>query len=35
MVGAMILAIIGAAVQGGYLKMSFNEYKLSQRTLKL
>jgi len=31
----MGLAIVGAAIIGGYLKMSLNEYKLSQRTLKL
>lgn len=34
-VGVMGLAIIGAAIIGGYMKMSLNEYKLSQRTLKL
>lgn len=35
LVGTTILAIIGAAVIGGYLKMSLQEYQLSQRTLKL
>lgn len=35
LIGAMGLAIVGAVVIGGYLKMSLNEYKLSQRTLKL
>ncbi len=35
LVGAMILAIIGGTVIGGYLKMSLKEYQLSQRTLKL
>jgi len=35
LVGAMILAIIGGSIIAGYLKMSLQEYQLSQRTLKL
>lgn len=35
MIGAIGIAIIGAAVMGGYLSMAYNEYTLSQRTLQL
>lgn len=35
LVGTIGLAMVGAAIIAGYLSMSLNEYKLSQRTLKL
>ena len=35
LLGTIVLALLGATVIGGYLSMTLNEYKLSQRTLLL